>query len=137
LRELQSPVYDQFVSRGWLDSHLAARNDECDPTTGWNCTAGREDQDLSNLEDPALNQQQRIDFIFVIEPDEHGSRCKGEIDPHEDRDRDGFSTGLFAAAPNPFTPACGPAPLPICRASDHSGTQLDLNCKRSRGPRDT
>src|SRR3989442_5557178 len=40
-----------------------------------NCTAGRADQDLSDLEDPALNQQQRIDFIFVIEPDEQGSRC--------------------------------------------------------------
>jgi hypothetical protein len=38
----------------------------------------------SDLEDPVLNQQQRIDFIFVIEPDEHGSRCKGDIDPSND-----------------------------------------------------
>jgi len=133
--EPQSPVYDQFVSRGWLDSHLAAQHGECDPTTGRHCTAGREDENLSDLEDPALNQQQRIDFIFVIEPDEHGSRCTGDIDPSNDTDRDGFITGLFAAEPNPFAPACGPAPLPICWASDHSGTQLDLNCKRSRGPR--
>ena len=132
-----TPVYDQFVSRGWLDSHLAARNAECDPSTGLNCTAGREDQSLSDLEAPTLNQNQRIDFIFVIEPDEKGSRCKGDIDPSEDIDRDGFITGLFAAEPNPFAPACGPAPLPICWASDHSGTQLDLNCKRSRGPRNT
>jgi len=135
--DAQSPVYDQFVSRGWLDSHLAAGNAECDPNTGLNCTAGREDQDLSDLEDPALNQRQRIDFIFVIEPDEHGSQCQGDIDPSEDYDRDGFSTGLFAAEPNPFAPACGPAPLPVCWASDHSGTQLDLNCKRSRSPRNT
>jgi endonuclease/exonuclease/phosphatase family metal-dependent hydrolase len=133
--EPHTKVYDQFVSRGWLDSHLAARNAECDPNTGLNCTAGREDQDLSDLEDPNLNQRQRIDFIFVIEPDEKDAQCKGDIDPSGDSDRDGFITGPFAAEPHPF--ACGPAPLPICWASDHSGTQLDLNCKRSRGPRNT
>jgi hypothetical protein len=38
----------QFVSRGWLDSHLAAQHGECDPTTGRNCTAGRKDENLSD-----------------------------------------------------------------------------------------
>jgi hypothetical protein len=128
-------VYDQFVSRGWLDSHLKAKNAECDPVTGMNCTAGREDEALRDLEAPDLNQDQRIDFIFVIKPDDKGSRCNGDIDTLEDKDRDGAVTGLFAAEPNPFASAYGPAPLPICWASDHSGNQLDLNCKRSRGPR--
>lgn len=130
-------VYNQFVNRGWLDSHLAAKHAECNPVTGLNCTAGREDQALTDLEAPALNQDQRIDFIFVIKPDDKDARCKGDIDTIEDRDRDGLVTGLFAAEPNPFAPVCGPAPLPICWASDHSGNQLDLNCKRSRGPRNT
>src|SRR4029450_9352879 len=35
-------VYEQFVNRGWLDSHLAARNAESDLMTGLNCIAGRE-----------------------------------------------------------------------------------------------
>jgi len=128
-------VYHQFVGRGWIDSHLEAKNAECDPLTGMNCTAGREDEALSDLEAPDLNQDERIDFTFVIKPDDKDSRCKGDIDTLEDKDRDGSVTGLFAAEPNPFASACGPAPLPICWASDHSGNRLDLNCKRSRGPR--
>ncbi len=124
-------VYDQFVSRGWIDSHLKAKNAKCDPVTGMNCTVGRKDETLSDLEAPGLNQDQRIDFIFVIKPDDQLSRCKGNIDTRKDKDRDGSVTGLFAAEPNPFAPVCGPAPLPICWASDHSGNQLDLNCKRS------
>lgn len=128
-------VYDQFVGRGWIDSHLKAKNAECDPITGMNCTAGREDEALSHLEAPGLNQDRRIDFIFVIKPDDEGSRCKGDIDTRQDKDRDGSVTGLFAAEPNPFASTCGPAPRSICWASDHSGNQLDLNCKRRRGPR--
>jgi endonuclease/exonuclease/phosphatase family metal-dependent hydrolase len=38
-----SNVYSQVTSRGWIDSHLAAANPECDPTAGLNCTAGRVD----------------------------------------------------------------------------------------------
>ena len=127
-------VYDEFVRRGWFDSHLAAKNPECDPSTGLNCTAGRIDNALSDLESRDLKQTERIDFIFVIKPDAKGSRCIGDIDTIEDIDRDKFVTGLFAAEPNPFT-ECGRAPLPICWASDHSGNLLDLNCKRSHGPR--
>jgi endonuclease/exonuclease/phosphatase family metal-dependent hydrolase len=128
-------VYKQFVKRGWIDSHLAAHNTECNPVTGVNCTAGRQDDSLLDLEAPDLNQHQRIDFIFVIKPDRY-SRCTGHIDPYWDKDHDGFVTGLFAAEPNPFAPVCGPAPLPICWASDHSGNLLDLNCTSSREPQD-
>jgi endonuclease/exonuclease/phosphatase family metal-dependent hydrolase len=123
-----SRVYDQLVSRGWIDSHLAAGNPECDASTGLNCTAGRIDNALSDLESPALNQTERIDFIFVVPP-RLGSRCPGVI---QTSDRPGVtSTGLFAAEPNPFTPACGAAPRPICWASDHSGNALNLNCQPS------
>jgi hypothetical protein len=64
-----SNVYSQVVSRGWIDSHLAAGNPECDPTTGLDCTAGRIDNNLSDLESPDLNQTERIDFIFVVPPE--------------------------------------------------------------------
>jgi endonuclease/exonuclease/phosphatase family metal-dependent hydrolase len=123
-----SNVYSQVVSRGWIDSHLAAGNPECDPSTGRHCTAGRIDNSLSDLESPDLNQTERIDFIFVVPP-QAGSRCPGVI---QTSDRPGVtSTGLFAAEPNPFTSACGAAPLPICWASDHSGNALNLSCQPS------
>jgi hypothetical protein len=123
-----SPTYNEFADRGWIDSHLAAANLECDPATGENCTAGRANDDLSDLESLDLNQAERIDFIFVVPP-EAGSQCPGVI---QTSDRPGVtSTGLFAAGPNPFAPACGPAPLPICWPSDHSGNALNLNCQPS------
>jgi hypothetical protein len=85
-----------------------------------NCTAGREDQALSDLEAPALNQNQRIDFIFVV-PATAGAKCAGVIEP--------MSTGLFAAVPNPFVNECGPLPDAICWPSDHSGVQATLVCQ--------
>jgi endonuclease/exonuclease/phosphatase family metal-dependent hydrolase len=123
-----SNVYSQVVSRGWIDSHVAGRNPECDPSTGLNCTAGRIDNNLSDLESSDLKQTERIDFIFVVPP-QAGSRRPGVV---QTSDRPGVtSTGLFAAEPNPFTPACGAAPLAICWASDHSGNALNLSCQPS------
>jgi endonuclease/exonuclease/phosphatase family metal-dependent hydrolase len=121
-----SEEYNAFIKRGWLDSHLEAGNPECDPTTGENCTAGRIDDDLTDLESPKLNQVERIDFIFVVPP-RPDSTCPGVI---QTSDHPGMtSPGLFAAKPNPFAPACGAAPLPICWPSDHSGTALNLSCE--------
>jgi endonuclease/exonuclease/phosphatase family metal-dependent hydrolase len=115
-----TPVYNEFADRGWLDSHLVAGNAECDPVTGVSCTAGREDQDLSDLELPALNQDQRIDYIFVV-PATAGATCVGLIEP--------MRTGLFAAEPNPFVERCGPLPDAICWPSDHSGNEATLVCE--------
>jgi endonuclease/exonuclease/phosphatase family metal-dependent hydrolase len=121
-------VYSQLVGRGWIDSHLAAGNPECDPNRGLNCTAGRIDDNLTELESRDLNQTERIDFIFVVPP-QAGSQCPGVI---QTSDRPGVTTtGLFAAEPNPFTSACGAAPLPICWVSDHSGNALNLSCQPS------
>jgi endonuclease/exonuclease/phosphatase family metal-dependent hydrolase len=121
-----SKEYNEFTNRGWRDSHLAAGNPECDPMTGENCTAGRIDDALRDLESPELNQIERIDFIFVVPP-RPDSTCPGVI---QTSDRPGVtSTGLFAAEPNPFAPVCGAAPLPICWPSDHSGTALNLSCE--------
>jgi endonuclease/exonuclease/phosphatase family metal-dependent hydrolase len=121
-----SAEYQEFTERGWIDSHLAAGNAECDPTSGEQCTSGRVDNDLSSLESPELGQVERIDFIFVVPP-RPGARCAGVIQrfaPHPQRPA--ATTGLFAATPRV---PCGPAPLPTCFVSDHSGNQLNLGCQ--------
>jgi endonuclease/exonuclease/phosphatase family metal-dependent hydrolase len=120
-------VHQQFTSRGWLDTYLAAGNPECDPLTGIGCTSGREDEVLDDLESPASNEVERIDYAFLIPP-AAGSLCAASLDPVTDADGDGTATRIFADDPNPFAPACGPAPEPICWPSDHEGAELDLNC---------
>jgi endonuclease/exonuclease/phosphatase family metal-dependent hydrolase len=120
-------VYDQFAGRGWIDTHLAAGNPECDPGTGIGCTAGRVDNALVDLESPVSNEVERIDFTFVVPPGS-GSTCAATLDPPTDADGDGSATRIFADTPNPFAPVCGPAPDAICWPSDHEGTELDLYC---------
>ena len=121
-----SAEYLEFTERGWIDSHLAAGNPECDPASGEQCTSGRADSDLSSLESPELGQVERIDFIFVVPP-APGAQCAGVIQrfaPHPQRPA--ATTGLFAATPRL---PCGEAPLPTCFVSDHSGNQLNLGCQ--------
>ena len=120
-------VYDQFAGRGWIDTYLAAGNPECDPGSGSGCTSGRIDNDLSQLESPASNEVERIDYIFLVPPGP-GSLCAAAIDSGADDDGDGTATRIFADDPNPFAPTCGPEPAPICWPSDHEGAELDLEC---------
>jgi endonuclease/exonuclease/phosphatase family metal-dependent hydrolase len=117
----------QFASRGWTDTYLAAGNPECVPATGIGCTSGRIDDALTDMESPAPNQVERIDYVWLI-PAAPGSLCAGTTEPAGDPDGDGVATRLFADVPNPFAPSCGPAPDAICWGSDHSGTQADVNC---------
>lgn len=126
-----SNEYRAFTERGWLDSHLVAGNPACHPATGISCTTGRVDSNLSELEATALNLDKRIDFIFVVPPEEE-SRCSGVIQKFQHPQRPVTTTGIFAGEPNPFAPQCGASPLPICWVSDHSGNQLNLACR----PRD-
>jgi endonuclease/exonuclease/phosphatase family metal-dependent hydrolase len=116
-------VYQQFVDRGWSDAYLAAGNPECDSGTGIGCTSGREDEALTDLEAPALNLNERIDYVFVVPPGV-GSSCSATLDGPTDADGDGAATRLFADVPNPFSPSCGPVPDPICWPSDHDGVQV-------------
>jgi len=120
-------VYNQYTGRGWIDTTLAAGNAECDPLTGLGCTSGRIDDELTDMESPALNVDRRIDFIFVVPPG-GASTCSGVLDSPADDDGDGIATRLFAELPNTFGIPCGTAPAPICWPSDHSGVQADLNC---------
>jgi len=123
-----SSPYGAFVGRGWVDAYLAAGNPECDVATGIGCTSGREDSDLSDLESSALGVDRRIDYAFVVPP-APASTCAGVLDSGADEDGDGVATRLFADEPNTFGDPCGPAPAPICWASDHDGVQVDLNCR--------
>jgi len=117
-------VYHAFADRGWIDAYLAAGNPECDPASGVGCTSGRQDESLVDLESPASNEVERIDFIFLIPP-EAGFPCRMELDRAADRDGDGAATRLFPTGP---APGCGPSPAPICWPSDHMGVELDLSC---------
>ena len=118
----------RMVNRGWVDSHLAVGNAECDPATGLQCTSGREDSDLSDLESPELNQTRSIDYIFVVPPGPRAG-CSGEIETLTHPQRAVTTTGLWAAEPNL---PCGPAPLPTCFVADHSGNQVNLACRARR-----
>jgi len=119
-------VYDQITGHGWTDVYLAAGNPECDTFTGIGCTSGRQDETLTDLESPASNENERIDYIFLVPPT--SPICAAALDPPTDDDADGTATRHWADQPNPFAPMCGPLPDPICWPSDHEGVELDLNC---------
>jgi endonuclease/exonuclease/phosphatase family metal-dependent hydrolase len=117
-----SNAYLEFTGRGWLDSHLEAGNQECDGGlplgSGSGCTAGR-DAVGGDLENPDLNVEERIDYLFVV-PSAPEFACQLQEQ----------GTGLFADQPNPFADEqCGPSG-PICWASDHNGTRARLSCAR-------
>lgn len=103
-----SPALSVFDEAGYVDSHLAAGQAECDPVTGTGCTAGREDTTLAGMADPAdpsSRQSSRIDYLLYSAP---GRDCSV-----------GEGTGLFNAEP-----AAGGLAFP----SDHTGVALTLEC---------
>jgi endonuclease/exonuclease/phosphatase family metal-dependent hydrolase len=101
------PTIEAITGAGFVDSHLAAGNAECDPTTGDECTSGRIDDALTDLVDPTSIQTERIDFLFFDE----GRSCV-PVDP----------TGLFNAEP---------ADGELAHPSDHTGVQATLQCPTS------
>lgn len=127
-----STEYLAVTNHGWLDSHLAAGQAECDPTTGIGCTSGR-NSSLEDIEDAALGVRRRIDYIFVALPP-NNSVCTAGPDSEQQQATSGAyeieSAGLFAGQPNPFSKTCGSAPKPLCWASNHSGNQAKLICRR-------
>ena len=115
-----SQRYRSIVADGWIDSHVAAGNPECDPATGAQCTSGRQDMNTDDLKNPASKETERIDFVFVKAP----RSCKVRFDTPKDRDKDGLGTGLFAN-----TPASN-GPGGLVYLSDHTGVGADLSCRK-------
>jgi hypothetical protein len=115
-----SARYQSIVADGFVDSHLAAGNAECDPATGAQCTSGREDMRTDDLKNPASKETERIDFLFVKGP----RGCKVRFDSPTDRDKDGLGTGLFADQPAPNGPG------ELVYLSDHTGVGADLSCRK-------
>jgi hypothetical protein len=113
--------YRSLVADGWIDSHLAAGNPECDPATGVACTGGREDMTTDDLKNPASKETERIDFLFVKPPRE----CKLAFDRAGDRDKDKLGTGLFADEP------VTDGPGRLAYLSDHTGVAADLSCGKA------
>ena len=121
-----SSEYRAMTNRGWLDTHLAAGAPECDAGNGTGCSSGR-DSSAASLENPALQVNERIDYIFAALPPEPGeciATTGGYRGSYEISD-----AGLFAAQPNPFTDTCGSPPKPMCWVSDHSGNQARVACQ--------
>lgn len=115
-----------MTSRNWLDSHIVADQPECDGTSGIGCTGGR-DSSAESLENPALQVDRRIDYIFAVLPPEAGTciaSTGGDRGTYKVTD-----AGLFAAEPNPFSETCGSPPNAMCWVSDHSGNQVRLACE--------
>lgn len=108
-----------LVADGWVDSHLAAGNPECDET-GVGCTAGRRDDVVDDMKNPSARQLERIDLMFVKAP----ARCAPVFDPDPDGDGDGIGTGVWD---DPVTD--GPGGMVF--VADHSGTSIDLSCETS------
>jgi Endonuclease/Exonuclease/phosphatase family len=113
-----SSRYQRLLDEGWVDTHLAAGNAECDASSAANCTAGRDDQSLPSLQDPTKRQVERIDFIFVKAP----ASCDLAVDAFDDTDGDGVGTGLWNGEPTPDGPGG------IVWTSDHTGTSADISC---------
>lgn len=116
-----SAEYQQVIAAGFRDSHLLAGNEECSLAAQSQCTSGR-DAEAGELESPARNQSQRIDYIFIRPGDCRLAARRNGIRIAS------IEAGLFAANPNPFAGQCGAPPLPICWSSDHSGNLARLYC---------
>jgi len=113
--KVDEPTNDVLREAGYIDTHLAAGNEECDPASGAQCTSGRVDDDLSDLTDPTSRQTERIDFIYV-----GGSRNCTVVSP----------TGLFNAVP-----AVGD-PSELAFPSDHTGVTTALRCATTAADRE-
>ena len=122
-----SSEYLAMSRRGWVDTYLAAGGAECEPANGTGCTSGRASNTVS-LEDPGLQVNRRIDYIFAVLP-RNSNTCIATAagDSGSWQQTDGT---LFAATPNPFVDTCGSSPNDICWVSNHSGNLAQLACRR-------
>jgi endonuclease/exonuclease/phosphatase family metal-dependent hydrolase len=111
--EADQPPIELILGAGYVDSHVAAGQAECEEASGLNCTAGRASTSLVDMIDPSSSQRRRIDYLF--------------FDPGSTECAVGDGTGMFNAEP-----ASGDLAYP----SDHTGVVLVLECEPAGGTDD-
>lgn len=109
------PAIAALLAGGFVDTHVAAGNAECDAATGAECTSGRVDDSMADLTDPSSRQTERIDYLFV-----GGERECDTARP----------TGLFNA--EAATATAGEIAFP----ADHTGVQATLECATTEAQRE-
>jgi endonuclease/exonuclease/phosphatase family metal-dependent hydrolase len=109
------PAYEILTDAGYTDTHLEAGNPECDAASGAQCTSGRDDSSVAEMQDPASTNSERIDFLLW-----GGDRTCRSVAP----------TGLFNAEP-----AVG-GPGGFAFPADHTGVQATLECDTTNAQRD-
>jgi endonuclease/exonuclease/phosphatase family metal-dependent hydrolase len=110
----REPAIAVLSAGGFIDTHLAEGNPECDRANGAQCTSGRADNSLTDLTDPSSRQSERIDYLFV-----GGARACRTVKP----------TGLFNA--EPAKAGAGALVFP----ADHTGVQATLECRTTEAQR--
>jgi endonuclease/exonuclease/phosphatase family metal-dependent hydrolase len=110
--------YQGLLADGWIDTFVLAENAECVPATGDGCSSGRDDMSIESIKDPTKRQVERIDFIFVKEP----QGCAVQVDPKSDTNDNGVGTGLWNDEPT------SDGPGGIAWTSDHTGVSADVSC---------
>jgi endonuclease/exonuclease/phosphatase family metal-dependent hydrolase len=115
--EARETTIEAVRAAGFTDTHLAAGNEECDRSTGAECTSGRVDDALTDLRDAGSRQTERIDYVF--------SRARGGREC-----RIVAPTGLFNAR------ADGRGRDGIVFPADHTGVQATLQCSTTAAQRD-
>ena len=93
--------------RGYVDTHLAAGNAECNEATGAECTSGRIDDALTDMTNASSRQTERIDYVWLAPL----PRC-GVV----------RSTGLFV--PKGLPGGGGGLVFP----ADHTGVEATIRC---------
>jgi endonuclease/exonuclease/phosphatase family metal-dependent hydrolase len=101
------PIAAVIRDDGAIDAHLAAKNAECNPKTGAQCTSGRVDTDMSDLENGSSRETERIDYLWLLTK----RTCTV-----------GKPTGLFNATPAASDPSG------LAFPSDHTGVTATVVC---------
>ncbi len=109
------PTITTLTDAGYIDSHLAVGNTECDPATGAGCTSGRIDDALTDMTNAESKQTERIDYVLLA-PIE---RCE-TVQP----------TGVFEAHGGPVDQADG-----LVFPADHSAVEATVACRTTPADR--
>ena len=116
--EIHEPRIQTLVEAGFVDTYLAAGNDECPQDGGRGCTSGigsGHETDYDGLDVAETTLRRRIDFVLARPPE--GCELVVEAD---DTDGDGTRTGHWADTPLD-EPVDG-----LYWAADHVGIQADV-----------